>query len=309
MRFIKYVESDVGGSKTTTSPRTGCANLYTSLSIMRYCLSLKVGNIEEPTTMKGDATKYFTGSAMARAISNASRKSRKALFFLICVSDWSISEHNDNIDMLIDAITESMSYTILGLGNPGEEYKETRHNVGAIILDSFAKKITASEWKNDGVRNALVAKAEIGGDLPAGRQEKLLLIKPQAFMNKSGVSVRDLVGAKKKLENMIVIHDDLDLPIGSMKIVFDRGSGGHKGVESINRAVKSTAYTRIRIGVCPTTPSGKLKKPDHKKILDFIVGELKASEVAELKKVTKKACEALEVLITESRQKAMTDYN
>jgi len=195
-----------------------------------------------------------------------------------------------------------MSYIILGLGNPGEEYEKTRHNVGAIALDMFAKKIGGGEWKKDGVRNAFIAKADLSG-------EKILFIKPQAFMNKSGVSVKDLAGSKKKIENMVVIHDDLDLPIGSMKIVFDRGSGGHKGVESINRAVKSTAYARIRIGVCPTTPSGKLKKPDHDKLLDFIVGEMKASELDAIKKIGKKVCEALEMMITESRQKAMTEFN
>ncbi|MFA6050602.1 MAG: aminoacyl-tRNA hydrolase [Candidatus Paceibacterota bacterium] len=195
-----------------------------------------------------------------------------------------------------------MSYTILGLGNPGEEYEETRHNVGAIILDTFAKKIGAGEWKKDGVRNALVAKGEVGG-------EKVLLVKPQAFMNKSGVSVKDLSGSPKKLEKMIVIHDEIDLPLGTTKIVFDRGSGGHKGVESIVRAVKSNAFVRIRVGICPTTPSGKPKKPDHAKILDFIVGEIKKPEMDILKKVTKKVCEAIEVLITDGRQKAMTDFN
>ncbi len=199
-----------------------------------------------------------------------------------------------------------MSYTIIGLGNPGEEYENTRHNAGAMVLDNFAKKIGSDAWKSDGVRKALIAKGEVAKGKDS---EKVLLIKPQAFMNKSGVSVREFAGAKKKLEKMIVIHDDLDLPLGTMKIVFDRGSGGHKGVESINRAVKSTAYTRIRIGVCPTTPGGKNKKPDHKKILDFIVGEIKTSEASELKKVIKKACEALEVIISDSRQKAMTEYN
>lgn len=195
-----------------------------------------------------------------------------------------------------------MSYTILGLGNPGEEYETTRHNVGAIVLDAFAKKIGAGEWKKDGVRNALVSKGEVGG-------EKVLLVKPQAFMNKSGVSVKDLSGSPKKLENMIVIHDEIDLPLGTTKIVFDRGSGGHKGVESIVRAVKSNAFVRIRVGICPTTPSGKPKKPDHTKILDFIVGEIKKPEMDVIKKVSKKVCEALEVLITDSRQKAMTDFN
>lgn len=195
-----------------------------------------------------------------------------------------------------------MSYTILGLGNPDKEYENTRHNVGMIALDLFAKKIGTSLWKKDGIRNALIAKGEVG-------MEKVILIKPQTFMNKSGLAVKDLQGSKGKLEKLVVLQDDLDLPLGSMKIVFDRGSGGHKGVESIIRTVKSEAFTRIRIGICPTTPSGKLKKPDHDKILDFIVGVLKPSEMTEVKKISKKVCEALEVLITDSRQKAMTEYN
>src|SRR3989344_1801574 len=153
------------------------------------------------------------------------------------------------MDGRIDAITIRMSYIILGLGNPGEEYKSTRHNSGATILDAFSKKIAkengGAEWKKDNNRQSLVAKVELG-------KEKILLVKPQAFMNKSGVAVKDFVGQKKKLEKLVVIHDDLDLPVGSMKIVFNRGSGGHKGVESIIRAVKSEAFTRIRIGICPT---------------------------------------------------------
>ncbi len=195
-----------------------------------------------------------------------------------------------------------MPYIILGLGNPEKEYENTRHNVGMIALDAFWKKIGGGEWKKDGVRNALVAKAEFGG-------EKLLFIKPQTFMNKSGLAVKDLEGSKKKLENLIVLQDDLDLPLGTMKIVFNRGSGGHKGIESIIRSVKSEAFARIRIGICPTTPSGKLKKPDGSKILDFIVGELKASEINTVKKISRKVVEALEMIISESRQKAMTEYN
>jgi PTH1 family peptidyl-tRNA hydrolase len=193
-------------------------------------------------------------------------------------------------------------YTIVGLGNPDKEYETTRHNAGMIVLDMFAKKIGEVDWKKDNNRDSLVAKGDLKG-------EKALLIKPQSFMNKSGIAVKDLAGQKKKLENLIVIHDDLDLPLGDMKIAFNRGSGGHKGVESIIRSVKSEAFVRVRVGICPTTPSGKLKKPDHKKILDFIVGEFKKPELEAIKKIGKKICEALEILITESRQRAMTEYN
>lgn len=204
--------------------------------------------------------------------------------------------------MLIDAITRIMSYIILGLGNPGEEYESTRHNVGFMALNMFAKKYGATEWKKDGVRNAFTSKALC-------EDEKVQLIKPLTFMNKSGFSVKDLAGSAKKIEKMVVIHDDLDLPIGSMKIVFDRGSGGHRGVESIVKSVKSNAFIRVRIGVCPVTPGGKLKKPDHEKIVDFIVGEFKPAESLELKKVLKRVVEALTVIVTSGREVAMAEYN
>ncbi len=195
-----------------------------------------------------------------------------------------------------------MSYIIVGLGNPEKEYLNTRHNVGMIIADLFVKKNGGSEWKKDNNRNALISKTDVNG-------EKTVVVKPQAFMNKSGISVKDLQGSPKKIEKLVVIHDDLDLPLGSMKIVFNRGSGGHKGVESIVRSVKSEAFVRVRVGICPTTPSGKLKKPDHTKMLDFIVGEFKKPEADEIKKLSKKVCESLETIITESREKAMTDFN
>lgn len=195
-----------------------------------------------------------------------------------------------------------MGYIILGLGNPEKEYENTRHNVGMIIIDQFAKKHDANDWKKDNVRNSLISKVDV-------EAEKVLLVKPQTFMNKSGLAVKDLMGSPKKIEKLVVIQDDLDLPLGSTKIVFNRGSGGHKGIESIVRNVKSEAFVRVRVGICPTTPSGKLKKPDHTKILDFIVGEFKKPELEIIKKVGKKVCEVLEIIVSESREKAMTEFN
>jgi PTH1 family peptidyl-tRNA hydrolase len=195
-----------------------------------------------------------------------------------------------------------MPYIIVGLGNPEEEYANTRHNAGMIILDQLAKVVDVSEWKKDNTRDSLVAKSELEG-------EKIMLIKPQTFMNKSGFSVKDLQGSPKKLEKLIVIQDDLDLPLGSMKIVFNRGSGGHKGIESIVRSVKSEAFIRVRVGICPTTPTGKLKKPNHEKMLDFIVGEFKKPEFDEIKKVGKKVCEVIGSIVTDGLQKTMTNFN
>lgn len=195
-----------------------------------------------------------------------------------------------------------MSYTIVGLGNPGEEYESTRHNTGRIVLEYIAKKNEIEGWKKDKVLNSTIAKGNIAG-------ENVLLILPETFMNKSGNALRPLITSAKKAESLVVIHDDLDLPLGKFRIVFNRGAGGHKGVESIVRNIKTEKFIRIRVGITPTTPTGKLKKPAPEKILNFIIGQFKKDELDEIKKVAKKINEALEIIVAGERQRAMTEYN
>ena len=192
---------------------------------------------------------------------------------------------------------------IVALGNPGEEYKNTRHNVGRVILEEFFKKNYFSEWTIDKKLKALSSEGKIG-------KEKVLLIEPETFMNKSGLSVQSIITNKKKAEGLIVIHDDLDLPIGKFKISFNKSSGGHRGVESIIKIIKTEAFVRVRIGISPTTSSGKLKKPKGEKdVGDFILGKFKKSEIETLKKISKKVAKALEMIITEGREKAMGEFN
>lgn len=195
-----------------------------------------------------------------------------------------------------------MNY-IVALGNPGEEYKNTRHNVGRIVLEAFVKKNNFSDWISDKKLKALSSQGKIG-------KEKVHLVEPETFMNKSGLSLQSIITSKKKAEALIVIHDDLDLPLGKFKISFNKSSGGHRGVESIIKAIKTEAFTRVRIGISPATPSGKLKKPKgEKEVADFILGEFKKSETEILKKISKKVSAALEMLILESREKAMREFN
>lgn len=192
---------------------------------------------------------------------------------------------------------------VVALGNPGEEYKNTRHNVGRIVLEPFVKKNDFSDWISDKKTKALLSEGKIG-------KEKAFLIEPETFMNKSGFSLQSIITSKKKAEELIVIHDDLDLPIGKFKISFNKSSGGHRGVESIIKAIKTEAFIRVRIGISPSTPSGKLKKPKGEKdVGDFILGEFKKSEMEILKKISKKVAEALEIIIMEGREKAMGEFN
>lgn len=196
-----------------------------------------------------------------------------------------------------------MQYLIVGLGNPGEEYANTRHNTGRMVVEQFRKKNDFPEWSLDKSLKALVSKGLWGKD-------KVVLLLPDNFMNVSGKSVAPLVKNSKDAERTIVVYDDLDLPFGTMKISFNRSSGGHRGVESIIKALKTTAFARLRVGICPTTPSGKLKKPKGESgVLDFIIGPFKKPELEEMKKVTKKGAEALGLILEEGREIATGKVN
>lgn len=161
-------------------------------------------------------------------------------------------------------------YTIVGLGNPGEMYAETRHNTGRMAMEVLKKR-----------------------EIP-----KVKLVFLGTFMNKSGSGVSKVIKSKKAAGKLIVIYDDLDLPVGAMKISFNRGSGGHKGLESVIRAVKTKEFVRIRIGIG--------KKNDVEK---HILGKFSPKEKEILKKVFKKVADAVEVISSESLEKAMMEFN
>lgn len=161
-------------------------------------------------------------------------------------------------------------YTIVGLGNPGEEYAETRHNTGRLAVKELSKH-------------------EIEG---------VKLVHLETFMNKSGAGVAKVIKSKKAAQKLVVIYDDLDLPLGSMKISYNRGSGGHKGIESIIKAVKTPEFIRIRIGIG--------KKTDVDK---HILGKFTPKEKEVLQKIFKKVVAAVECLSAEGLAPAMTEFN
>ncbi|MEI7688883.1 MAG: aminoacyl-tRNA hydrolase [Candidatus Nomurabacteria bacterium] len=192
---------------------------------------------------------------------------------------------------------------IVGLGNPGKEYEGTRHNAGRIILEKIAKVNDFSVWKDDMKLKSFRSKGELSG----GKVEFLL---PNTFMNNSGVSVCQIIDNPKKLKNLVVVYDDMDLPVGSLKISFNRSSGGHNGLESVIKKVKSREFVRIRIGVCPVTPTGKFKKPKGEDaVLKFLLGAFKEDELKIIKNQAKKVAEIITMLSAEGKDKAMTLFN
>lgn len=196
-----------------------------------------------------------------------------------------------------------MSYIIAGLGNPGDEYTHTRHNTGRMVLEALSKKFSFTEFKDTPKIKALVASGTIG-------DEKIQLVEPNNFMNRSGASIAPLITSVKKAHNLIVVYDDLDVPLGKIKISFNRSAGGHRGVESIIKALKTQEFIRVRVGISPTTPSGKMKKPSGDAAVEkHIIGEFKKPEFDILKKVIKEAVEAIEVIVTAGKERAMERFN
>jgi PTH1 family peptidyl-tRNA hydrolase len=164
---------------------------------------------------------------------------------------------------------------IVGLGNPGKKYKNTRHNIGFRVIDKL-------------------------GFLNKG---KVILLKPKIFMNLSGKAVKPLVTKHKmSITDLWVVHDDIDLPLGRIKISKGRGSAGHKGVESIIKELGTKNFVRFRIGIQPKI--GKPKNPER-----FVLQKFKKEEEKIVKEIIKKTVKTIEIAIKEGVEKTMNEYN
>jgi len=184
-----------------------------------------------------------------------------------------------------------MKTIIIGLGNPGEQYKNTRHNVGFMAIDKFAEINNFPDFNLQKKANALVAE-----------NENIILAKPQTFMNESGKAVRQITKPytlnPKPL--LVVVHDDIDLPVGKIKVVQERGSAGHKGVESIIQNIGNDGLIRIRIGI------GGAKDVEA---MDIVLKKFSETEQKVMDEVIEKTAEAIKCLIDNGLEKTMNEYN
>jgi PTH1 family peptidyl-tRNA hydrolase len=187
---------------------------------------------------------------------------------------------------------------IVGLGNPGIKFKNTRHNVGFLAIEEFAKQNNFGEFKLQKKLNAEITESEINN-------EKIILTKPQTFMNDSGKFTKKITTHYKlQTTNLIVIHDDIDLPIGKIKIIKDRGSAGHKGVESIIKEIGSSDFIRFRIGI-------ESQKPEIKntKAKTIVLKNFSKDEKILINETIKKTTEALNYFLQNGLEKTMNKYN
>jgi len=185
-----------------------------------------------------------------------------------------------------------MNYLVIGLGNIGPEYANTRHNMGFIVLDAWAQ---ASGITFSADRYASVAEISVRG-------HKVTLIKPTTFMNLSGKAVRYWMQQKNvPLERIMVICDDLNLPFGSIRMRSGGSNGGHNGLGNINEMVGSEEYPRIRLGIGNDYARG------HQ--IDFVLAPLSNEEMKQMSDISVKVIEGVKCFVTQGVQRAMNSVN
>jgi PTH1 family peptidyl-tRNA hydrolase len=174
-------------------------------------------------------------------------------------------------------------YTLIPLGNPGEKYAHTRHNVARVLLSMIKDEVMK------------IVDCEI--------------MIPSTFMNESGVAVRDYLKYHKGRE-IVVMYDDKDLPYGTFRISYDRGDGGHNGVRSIIEVLQKKDFIRIRIGIAPKEVDGKeVKAPHGEGVQKYVMGIIKEEEEEMLRLIASRVLGAIQVITKEGYQKAMEVYN
>lgn len=185
-------------------------------------------------------------------------------------------------------------YIIVGLGNPGKEYQNTRHNIGFDVIDVIAEQehISVTEKKH----KALIGKGVIAG-------QKVILAKPQTYMNLSGESVRSLLDYYKadETEKLLVISDDISLPPGQLRIRKKGSAGGHNGLKNIIAHLGHDTFQRIKMGVG--------EKPKGYDLADYVLGHFDKSDRELMEQAAKEAADAVRMILTEGADAAMNRYN
>lgn len=208
---------------------------------------------------------------------------------------------------------------IVGLGNPGEKYEKTRHNLGFMVVEKFLKDIAPIEktvWSDEKKLKSDIAVVDWHGK--ESTQERLILAKPKTYMNNSGMAVRLIADFYKIFPSDIwIVYDDLDLPVGSMKIRFGGAAGGHHGVESILAHVGTDQFWRFRFGI--GLPHGHRQEAEEKaqmqsrrfvgNVEDYVLGTFATQDRNKVREMITSGAEALEVALEKGLEKAQNRFN
>ncbi|MGN1183323.1 MAG: aminoacyl-tRNA hydrolase [Faecalibacillus sp.] len=181
---------------------------------------------------------------------------------------------------------------IVGLGNPGKEYEKTRHNTGFMVLDELADQLNVSVEHNK--FKGLYTKFKYQG-------EDVILLKPQTFMNLSGESVRQMMDFFKiDLSDILVIYDDMDMPVGKLRLRESGSAGGHNGIKNIIMHTGSQNFKRIRVGI---------GRHPHMKVVDYVLSRFREDELSDIQNGIKRASEAVIDFLDHDFSYAMNKYN
>ncbi len=200
---------------------------------------------------------------------------------------------------------------IVGLGNPGEKYEKTRHNLGFMVLEHFLKNFQSSKeivWDNSQKLKSDILSIE--WQPKVGKFEKVVLAKPKTYMNNSGMAVQ-LIASFYKIspQDIWIVHDDFDLPLGSMRIRFAGASAGHHGLDSIITSLGTDKFWRFRLGTGLSRNKGTIAKKQKGKGEDFVLGSFGKGETGKLRELVKKASKAIESALEGGFEKTMNRYN
>lgn len=198
-----------------------------------------------------------------------------------------------------------MKYLVAGLGNPGKKYIGTRHNVGFAVVNWLAKQWGAADFTMSSHGKAATTEAMTAG-------QKILLVKPQTFMNSSGEAVKALTDYYDVApENVLIIYDDVDLPLPELRLAHDRGSGGHRGLQSVISQLGTKDFYRLRVGISPTDDEGNLDKQTvpGKGINPFVMSQFSSEELSQLESVYPELQTAIEKWVEAGRETAMNYLN
>ncbi|MEF9475534.1 MAG: aminoacyl-tRNA hydrolase [Candidatus Mariimomonas ferrooxydans] len=182
-------------------------------------------------------------------------------------------------------------WLIFGLGNPGKTYAKTRHNLGFMVIDAFSSKFTIP--LKDKSKNFSYGKGRVEGT-------DIILIKPLTFMNRSGAAVRAALKKYPDIDNMLVVHDDLDLDTGVLKIRKSGSAGGHRGIESIIEVIKMKNFPRLKIGI---------GRPDRISAEEYVLNPLTKQERPVIKKAVEEAADAIAMIIEKGISQAQNRFH
>ena len=200
---------------------------------------------------------------------------------------------------------------IVGLGNPGLKYEKTRHNAGFMVLEKFFKNFESVEdtvWTREEKFKSEISRIE--WQPLHGKLEQVILAKPKVYMNNSGMTVR-LISDFFKISSsdVWIIHDEIDLPLGSMKIRFGGSSAGHHGVESVMEHLNTDKFWRFRLGIGEQNSKFKIQNSKLRNVEDYVLGNFLGSEKGKLKDLIKRGADAIEAALEKGLDVAMNRFN